>query len=578
MSLSRLLPDYENLSGSIENVKALFDSSIAWDKLLKAKRKTPEWVETELNKKLGIPHASYAAWVTGAGNAQQYLFSVYRRRQSWTVVKGFSIELENESDAFVHEMMDFLYENKLSVSESPFTCKITSYFTGKFFDNDYIFKEEQLLPSIERWADDENKRQYLLKNGVRDLDNLVISFRKAFISNQEFKQVDDLYDADKKSSLEFFVGTDYVHWPVIGEYQIDFLNKMLAMRYSPLKESIDLETLESKATEMTTNSYVNWVANSFPNIFLYDGKMPMVVTLNTNSTVLMRTASGTHYYDTTKRKLYIDKNEDTDELMFDIARGSKIPFNLDDYRAVFRVGMTTVSNEELEQTQQKIEDLTSELTEKENLLIRYRQRFGDIDSISPSPVQGSDSHKADATIKKGDHEGLSLSERTAAQLEAQQFLKQTQPKWVFPEHYAEADDEGEPFYFSTIDVIDENGVQFPIVLKSHKTEGEPLKINTFEWDSISKDKARIFVYTGNDIKEIDVMDLVRDQPTVNVSFSTENLDIEERISAFADSLRYFKELHFDFDSFNLSKQARSLAGMYNENDRRQGATSDKTDL
>ncbi len=578
MSLSRLLPDYKNLSGSIENVKALFDSSIAWDKLLKAKRKTPEWVETELNKKLQIPHASYAAWVTGAGNAQQYLFSVYCRRQSWTVVKGFSIELENESDAFVHEMMDFLYENKLSVSESPFTCKITSYFKGKFFDNDYIFNEEQLLPSIERWAADDNKRQYLLLNGVRDLDNIVISFRKAFISNQEFKQVDDLNDADKKSSLEFFVGTNYVHWPVIGEYQIDFLNKMLAMNFSPLKESIDSETLESKAKEMTTNSYVNWVANNYPNIFLYDGKMPMVVTLNTNSTVLMRTASGTHYNDTTKKKLYIDKNEDTDELMFDIARGSKIPFNLDDYRAVFRVGMTTVSNEELEQTHQKIEDLTSELTEKENLLIRYRQLFGDIDAIPSSPAQGSESNKADATIKKGNREGLSLSEKTAAQLEAQQFLKQTQPNWIFPEQYAEADDEGEPFYFSTIDVIDENGVRFPIVLKSHKTEGEPLKINTFEWDSISKDKARIFVYTGNDIKEIDVMDLVRDQPTVNVSFSTENLDIEERISAFADSLRYFKELHFDFDSFNLSKQARSLAGMYNENDRRQGATSDKTDL
>lgn len=578
MSLSRLLPSYVNQSDKIDDVKALFDSSLAFDKLVKAKRKTAQWVEGELNKSLGIVHASYEPWKKNAGNAQQYLFSVYRRRLSWPNVKGFSIKLEDESDDFINEMMDYLYTKDLPISSSPFTCKITSYFTGKFFDNDYILNEEQLLPSIERWADDENKRQYLLKNGVRDLDNIVISFRKAFISNQEFKQVDDLYDADKKSSLEFFVGTDYVHWPVIGEYQIDFLNKMLAIRYSPLKESIDSETLESKATEMMTNSYVNWAANSFPNIFLYDGKMPMVVTLNGNSTVLMRTASGTHYYDTTKRKLYLDKNEDTDELMFDIARGNKIPFNLDDYRAVFRVGMTAVSNEELEQTHQKIEDLTSELTEKENLLIRYRQRFGDIDAISSSPAQGSDSHKADATIKKGDHEGLSSSERTAAQLEAQQFLKQTQPNWVFPEHYAEADDEGEPFYFSTINVIDENGVRFPIVLKSHKTEGEPLKINTFEWDSISKDKARIFVYTGNDIKEIDVMDLVRDQPTVNVSFSTENLDIEERISAFADSLRYFKELHFDFDSFNLSKQARSLAGMYNENARRQGATSDKTDL
>ena len=100
------------------------------------------------------------------------------------------------------------------------------------------------------------------------------------------------------------------------------------------------------------------------------------------------------------------------------------------------------------------------------------------------------------------------------------------------------------------------------------------KINTFEWTSISRDKARIFVYTGDDIKEIAVNDLVSNQPTVNISFSTENLDIEERIDAFAESLRYFKELHFDFDSFNLSKQAKSLSGMYNMNDRRQGATSD----
>ena len=169
---------------------------------------------------------------------------------------------------------------------------------------------------------------------------------------------------------------------------------------------------------------------------------------------------------------------------------------------------------------------------------------------------------------------MSIDEMSAAQLEAQQFLKQIQPKWQFPENYAEADEEGKLYCCSTVEVVDENGVRTPIVLKSHKSEEEPLKINTFEWDSISKDKARIFVYTGNDIKEIDVKDLVSNQPMVSISFSTANLDIEERISAFADSLHYFKELHFDFDSFNLSKQAKSISNMYNVNDRRQNATTD----
>ena len=579
MSLSRLLPDYENLSGSIEKVKALFDSSIAWDKLLKAKRKTPEWVETELNKKLEIPHASYAAWVTGAGNAQQYLFSVYRRRQSWTVVKGFSIELENESEAFVHEMMDFLYENKLSVSESPFTCKINSYFSGKYINNEYITAAEKLLPKIENWADSEAKRQYLFSIGVRSDSHNAIEFRKAFIQDKEFTNYDSLTDADRRDSMTFIVSAKVVAWPVSGVHQVEYLNKILSLRYTPLRETIDTETLESDSFEMSTPSYTSWIANSFPKIFLFDGNMPMKVTHCDYSDILMRSSSGTHYYDSTKKVLYIDKNEEVEDLMFDIARGSKIPFNLDDYKAVFRVGMTSISNEELQKTQQKIEELTSELSAKDQLILRYKQLYGELDVERAQTPKESNTDNTDATIKKGKQEKLSLDEKVAAQLEAQRFLRETQPNWVFPEHYGEINIEnGEPFHYSTIEIKDESGTLIPIVLKSHKTDGEPLMINTFEWTSITKDHARIFVYTGNDIKEIDVLDLVRNQPTVNVSFSTENLDIEERISAFAESLRYFKELHFDFDSFNLSKQARSLAGMYNENERRQGTTSDKTDL
>lgn len=574
MSLSRLLPDYENQSDKIENVKALFDSSLAWGKLVKSKGKTAQWVETELNQILGIVHASYEPWKTGAGNAQQYLFSVYRRRMSCQSVRGFAIKLEDESDDFINEMMNFLYANGLDVSSSPFTCKITDYFTRKYFDNDYILADEKLLPAIERWANDDNKKGFLLKNGIRTQEDDVIAFRKAFIANAGFSGFGDLAYADKKSSLTFLVATDIVNWPISGEHQIEYLNEILDLKPSPLREFIDLETLKRDSTEMATNSYISWIDNHYPKIFLYDGQMPMVVKHNEYPTMLLRRTSGTHYYDTKEEVLYVNKNVNVEDLMFTIARCGKTPFNLDDYQAVFRTGMTSISTEEMQQTQQKIEDLMLELSEKKQLLIRYRQRYGDIDAIPSSGSTSPEQSGYSATIKKSEQSGLSIDEEVAAQLEAQQFLKQIQPKWQFPENYAEANEEGKPYCYSTVEVVDENGNHTHIVLKSHKNEREPLEINTFEWDSISKDKARIFVYTGNDIKEIDFKDLVSNQPKVSISFSTENLDIEERISAFADSLHYFKRLHFDFNSFNLSKQAKSISKMYNVNDRRQNTTTD----
>lgn len=570
-SLSRLLPDYENQSGKIEDVKSLFETSLAWDKLVKAEQKKADWVEGELNKKLGIVHASYADWVTGSGNAQQYLFSVYRRRLSWTTVKGFTIDLEKESDSFVNEMMDFIYGNRLTISTSPFTCKIYKYFSGKFFVSDYIFQNEQLLPILEKWADNEEKKSFLVNNGVRTINDDAILFRKAFINDEDFPGFESLSDTDRKEAIEFLVGTDIVTWPVSGDNQWKYLEQILGIRYSPLKESIELTELEQKAVEMDLPSYLTWAESNYPRIYLYDGKMPKQVNYGTSDTVLVRFSGDDYYYDPASRKLYVDKNEDVEDLLFDLSRGSKVPFNLDDYKAVFRVGMTSVSNEEIEQTQKRIESLTTELSEKEQLLMRYRQRFGDLEESPASLPQSSDSSGGNVVIRKGELEGLSISEMAAAQLEAQRFLMQTQPQWQFPDYYGDVDDEGEPYHFSTAEIIDENGTPTSIVLKSHKAEGEPLKINTFEWSSISKEKARIFVYTGDDIKE---KDLVSNQPTVNISFSTENLDIEERIAAFADSLRYFKELHFNFDSFNLSKQAKSLSGMYNVNDRRQGDTSD----
>ena len=104
-------------------------------------------------------------------------------------------------------------------------------------------------------------------------------------------------------------------------------------------------------------------------------------------------------------------------------------------------------------------------------------------------------------------------------------------------------------------------------MKSYKKSSEPFKINTSEWDCLIKEQAVLLIYTGVDVKRIYVRDLIRKQSNISVSFSTENLDIEDKISAFADSLHYFNELHFDFESFNIPNRVQSASELYNRNKR-----------
>lgn len=168
-------------------------------------------------------------------------------------------------------------------------------------------------------------------------------------------------------------------------------------------------------------------------------------------------------------------------------------------------------------------------------------------------------------LSKADTNTLSQSEQIEAQLEAQKYLLSIKPMWEFPDNFAEVDEEGKPCCFSTFHITDEEGNNMDIVLKSYKRNDAPFSINPEEWDSIMNHKAKILIYRGNDIVEIEKEDLVKNQNSIILRFSTENLDIEDRISQFSDLLHYFKQIHFDFESFNISKRAKSIVGITNKN-------------
>ena len=92
------------------------------------------------------------------------------------------------------------------------------------------------------------------------------------------------------------------------------------------------------------------------------------------------------------------------------------------------------------------------------------------------------------------------------------------------------------------------------------------KINPEEWKAVVQNDAKLLVYTTVneelDIVEIPQGDLIMNQTQISITFNSENLDKEEysdRISIFAETLQYFKGLHFDFDKFHIAANATRVA-------------------
>lgn len=156
-----------------------------------------------------------------------------------------------------------------------------------------------------------------------------------------------------------------------------------------------------------------------------------------------------------------------------------------------------------------------------------------------------------------------------AQVKAQQFLKETKPNWQYPENYGCADENGKPYYYSTVSGIkDEMGNSMDLVVKSYRNTNYPFKVNTNEWEWITSEKqATMWVFTGNDLIQINADDLIRNQHAISISFSSENLAIEEhkdRVSDLAEALHYFNEMHFDFTKFAMPQNGMSIRNFENK--------------
>lgn len=95
-------------------------------------------------------------------------------------------------------------------------------------------------------------------------------------------------------------------------------------------------------------------------------------------------------------------------------------------------------------------------------------------------------------------------------------------------------------------VLDPMGREVPIVVHSYKSRRRAFSLNASDWEQLSKDGSMLWVVTHDGPQCVPFYALPRDTNTIAITFSPENMRYKNRCIALAETLKYFKGLHFNF--------------------------------
>ena len=90
------------------------------------------------------------------------------------------------------------------------------------------------------------------------------------------------------------------------------------------------------------------------------------------------------------------------------------------------------------------------------------------------------------------------------------------------------------------------GKDVPIVVHSYKSRRRAFSLNASDWEQLSKEGSMLWVVTHDGPQCVPFYALPRDTNTIAITFSPENMQYKSRCIALAETLRYFKGLHFNF--------------------------------
>lgn len=391
------------------------------------------------------------------------------------------------------------------------------------FPSKYACESEVLPDYLIKWiGKDENKISFLSDLGVWTENSVVVELRnflkgnsKGFHNNrlaQETRFNDDettLFNAFewlKENEIELSTDEQYETFKKIKEIINDNRNNNDLV----IQDEYDYVELEENSIE--------WKETESYTIYLYDEEMPKTVGLDEIDEYVFYRYNEDNYA-INENAIYLNSKEDKKKTLQKIASDEENDFTFEDLWALF--GESSNREQELERE-----------------IARLQQQVSKTDNATLGAEFSSD---------------ISKNDQKEANREAKEQVKQR------------LENEGFDFTqgignYSTIDGVLKDGIEFPLVVKSYKYQDEPLKIGANEWIQLMKPNSMFWVNFGyGKLGCLKLYELLRNQDKLTISFSTENLDVGDRLDKFAELLHYFGNVHFDFNSVMPSNVASNLS-------------------
>lgn len=595
MSLAKLLPQYQNQSDSIEKIKSLFESKKELDKFFVAKPmplyQIVKGLEATdyLNLKPGL-------WPNDKnGNAYQYLFYVYYYRE----VKGYtsswviSIQLENESQEFIDDMIDFLFNNRICIEKSPFTYRVKNYFLNKHFASDYNLEKEQLLSTIELWADDDEKKKYLTDNGVRTSNCNTIQFRKLFLENMPIDFIDKLSESDLKYGIEFISRACESEIPFVGTNQKDVLLQLKNKKCCNLLDNWNDKRIKENSDEWDSKEYNEWIKEHYPHIFIYPGTLPRQLSYDSKILLNHDDSEYDYYYDKQTKQLYLCNSRRIEDIIFEVAKEGKYDLSLDEYRELCLEGKVSVSKEYIEKKDKTIENLSEENRKKDEIIEQYRAKYGDlIDEYFPKneelQVPKSNfkeniySDAQDEILRQSgeviERDGLSHEEQVAAHKEAEDAIKMKLEKDGYDCSNWNLDTLNDKQWCSfnqVKDIVNPEGEAINMIVKS--TKGGYIYLSATDFEFLTSNSNNILmVWDGRNVHSVTAEDIFNKDSNVNLIFDTEYTP-KHYYAALSKVFQYIKRTTFavknpsynaydTIKSFGMDSKTEGVQELFDDND------------
>ncbi len=220
----------------------------------------------------------------------------------------------------------------------------------------------------------------------------------------------------------------------------------------------------------------------------------------------------------------------------------------------------------LAENSEQISNLTSRVKdlEDENEILRSQlAAMGMISTPNPDDENAEDYNvdnlsdiivpvEVDTVTEDGEHKKITVAEPQYAGLSSEEmhdYLIQAKTDvMLFLKEKGYRFERGicEDAWCNIYGVYSPEGKEVPMVVHSYKSRRRAFSLNASDWEQLSKDGSMLWVVTHDGPQCVPFYALPRDTNTIAITFSPENMQYKNRCIALAETLRYFKGLHFNF--------------------------------